>query len=329
MNISVRPPVTALPLIAAAFTLVVWSSAFAAISYGLQAFAPAELALLRFLVASLVFALPVAFGLIKLPPRRDWPAVVVLSLLGMSVYQLSLGYAMTRVPAGSAAVIVSLAPGVTAALAALRLGESLGRRILIGLAVAFAGALLVTLGSGRTIRFEPMALLVLVSVLVTSIYFVGQKPLLQRTTPLGFTAASIFVGTLGLLPFGLHLPEKLALASTPQIASAIWLGLGPTILGYIAWSFALSRAPVSVVSSFLYGQPLLAGLIAWLWLGQTMGSLAILGGALTLVGVALTVRGARKPAVVPVAAPVVAAPALSKLCNACVALWHGAQVQIR
>ena len=329
MNISVRPPVTALPLIAAAFTLVVWSSAFAAISYGLQAFAPAELALLRFVVASLVFALPVAFGLIKLPPRRDWPAVVMLSLLGMTVYQLSLGYAMTRVPAGSAAVIVSLAPGVTAALAALRLGESLGKRILVGLAVAFAGALLVTLGSGRTIRFEPMALLVLVSVLVTSIYFVGQKPLLQRTTPLGFTAASIFVGTLGLLPFGLHLPEKLVLASTPQIASAIWLGLGPTILGYIAWSFALSRAPVSVVSSFLYGQPLLAGLIAWLWLGQTMGSLAILGGALTLAGVALTVRGARKPVDVPVAAPVVAKPALAKLCHACVALWHGAQVQIR
>jgi drug/metabolite transporter (DMT)-like permease len=329
MNISVRPPVTALPLIAAAFTLVVWSSAFAAISYGLQAFAPAELALLRFLVASLVFALPVAFGLITLPPRRDWPAVVVLSLLGMTAYQLSLGYAMTRVPAGSAAVIVSLAPGVTAALAALRLGESLGARILIGLAVAFAGALLVTFGSGHTIRFEPMALLVLVSVLVTSIYFVGQKPLLQRTTPLGFTAASIFVGTLGLLPFGLHLPEKLALASMPQIASAIWLGLGPTILGYIAWSFALSRAPVSVVSSFLYGQPLLAGLIAWLWLGQTMGTLAIVGGALTLVGVALTVRGARKPTVVPIAAPVVAAPPLSKLCNACVALWHGAQVQIR
>jgi len=89
----------------------------------------------------------------------------------------------------------------------------------------------------------------------------------------------------------------------------------------------LSRAPVSVVSSFLYGQPLLAGLIAWLWLGQTMGTLAIAGGALTLVGVALTVRGARKPAVVPPAPA--AKPALAKLCHACVALWHGAQVQIR
>jgi drug/metabolite transporter (DMT)-like permease len=322
MNISVRPSVTVLPLLAAAFTLVVWSSAFAAISYGLQAFAPAELALLRFLVASLIFAVPVTLGWIKLPPRSDWPAIALLAVLGMSVYQLSLGYAMTRVPAGSAAVMISLAPGVTAALAALRLGESLGKRIVVGLAIAFGGALLVTLGSGRTISFEPMALLVLVAVLVTSIYFVWQKPLVQRSSPLGFTALSIFFGTLGLLPFGLHLPEKLALASSSQIVSAIYLGIGPTVVGYILWSFAISRAPVSVVSSFLYGQPLLAGLIAWVWLGQTMGTLAILGGALTLVGVALTVRGAARK-------PPAALLALPRPGVACAIVSHGAVIQIR
>lgn len=325
MDIRTRSVVAALPLLAAGVTIFIWSSAFPAISYGLQAFAPAELALLRFLVASLVFALPVAFGLIKLPPRRDWPAVVVLALLGMSVYQLSLGYAMTRVPAGSAAVIVSIAPGVVAALAAMRLGEALGARILAGLAIAFVGAVFVTFGSGRAIHFEPMALLVLVAVFATSIYFVFQKPLLQRTTPIGFTAASVFVGTLGLLPFGVHLPEKLALASGAQVAGAIWLGIGPTVLGYLAWSFALSRAPVSVVSSFLYAQPLIAGVLAWLWLGQTMGALAIAGGALTLVGVLLTVRGAPKVAPVPKALPAPRKPHDLT----CAIAPHGPAIQLR
>lgn len=321
MDIRSRSALAVLPLLAAGATIFIWSSAFPAISYGLQAFAPAELALLRFLVASAIFAVPVAFRWIALPPRRDWPAVIVLALLGMTVYQLALGYAMTRVPAGSAAVIISIAPGVVAALAALRLGEVLGARMLVGLAVAFVGALFVTFGSGRAVRFEPMALLVLVAVLATSVYFVFQKPLLQRTTPIGFTAASIFVGTLGLLPFGLHLPEKLALASGAQFASAIWLGVGPTVLGYIAWSFALSRAPVSIVSSFLYAQPLIAGVLAWLWLGQTMGALAIAGGALTLVGVVLAVR--RAPAAAPAPRP------RSTLVRTCAALWHGVQVQIR
>jgi drug/metabolite transporter (DMT)-like permease len=326
MDTRTHPVLAALPLLAAGVTIFIWSSAFPAISYGLQAFAPAELALLRFLVASAIFALPVAFGWITLPPRHDWPAVVVLALIGMTVYQLSLGYAMTRVPAGSAAVIVSIAPGVVAALAALRLGEALGARVLVGLAIAFVGALFVTFGSGRAIRFEPMALLVLVAVFATSIYFVFQKPLLQRASPIGFTAASIFVGTLGLLPFGLHLPEKLALASGAQVASAVWLGVGPTVLGYIAWSFALSRAPVSVVSSFLYAQPLIAGVLAWLWLGQMMGALAIAGGALTLVGVLLTVRGAPKAAPLPKAlpAPRPVAPELT-----CAIAPHGPAIQLR
>ena len=326
MDTRSRPVLAALPLLAAGVTIFIWSSAFPAISYGLQAFAPAELALLRFLVASATFALPVAFGWITLPPRRDWPAVVVLALLGMTVYQLSLGYAMTRVPAGSAAVIVSIAPGVVAALAALRLGEALGARVLVGLAIAFVGALFVTFGSGRAIRFEPMALLVLVAVFATSIYFVFQKPLLQRASPIGFTAASIFVGTLGLLPFGLHLPEKLALASGAQVASAVWLGVGPTVLGYIAWSFALSRAPVSVVSSFLYAQPLIAGVLAWLWLGQVMGVLAIAGGALTLVGVLLTVRGAPKAAPTPKALP---APRPVSPDLTCAIAPHGPAIQLR
>lgn len=316
MNIAIRS--TTLPLLAAAGTILLWSSAFPAISYGLQAFAPAELALLRFIVASLVFAVPVALGWIRLPPRSDWPAIGVLALIGMTAYQLSLGYAMTRVPAGSAAVILSLAPGVTAALAALRLGETVGRRRVIGLAIAFAGALLVIVGAGRSFRVEPMALLVLVSVLATSVYFVWQKPLLQRTTPLGFAAASVFAGTLGLLPFGLHLPDKLALASTAQIGGAVYLAVAPTVLGYVAWGYAIARAPVSVVSSFLYAQPLLAGVIAWFWLGQTMAALAIVGGVVTLAGVVLSVRSVAAPRARP-----------SAIVRACTALWHGAQVQIR
>ncbi len=295
MNLPFRQSPAVLPLFAAGLALVFWSSAFAAIAYGLRAFSPAELSLLRFGIASAVLAIPVALGAIRLPPRRDWPAVAVLALIGMTVYQLSLGYAMTRIPAGAAAVIIALAPGVTSALAALRLGETLTARMGVGLAVAFAGVVLVTLGSGRELRFEPMALLVLVAVFATSVYFVWQKPLLARTDALGFTTASIFAATLGLLPFGLHLPEKIALASTAQLVSAAYLGLVPTVFGYVCWNWALSRASASTVSSFLYVQPLLAGLIAWLWLGQTLGALAVAGGALAIGGVVLTIRGSRAP----------------------------------
>ena len=297
----------ALPIVAAGVAVLLWSSAFAGIAYALRAFTPAELSLLRFGVASLCLLPAVAVGAIRLPPRRDWPAVALLALIGMSVYQLCLGYALTRIPAGSAAVIIALAPGVTAALAAMRLGEKITARMGLGLGVAFFGVILVTVGSGRSVKFEPMALLALVAVVVTSIYFVWQKPLLARTNALGFTTASIFAGTLGLLPFGLHLPAKLAEVSAGPLLCGVYLGIVPTVFGYVFWNWALSRAPAAQVSSFLYLQPLLAGVIAWVWLGQKPGTLAMVGAAFALGGVVLTLRGA--PAAKPVL-PLAVAPAV-------------------
>jgi len=295
-------------LIAASVAILTWSSSFAGIAYGLKAFTPAELSLLRFLVASAVLAVPVASGLIKLPPLRDWPAILALGLIGITLYQLMLGYAMTRISVGAAAVGIALSPGVTSALAAFRLGEKISRRAIVGLAIAFSGVVLITVGAGREVRFEPMTLLTLVAVLATSIYFVWQKPLLVRTTSVSFTVASIFAGTLGLIPFGLDLPIKVASVPHAQLWSAAYLGVVPTIVGYFCWNFALSRAPASKVSSFLYVQPLVASVIAWFCLGQVPTVATAMGGLLAISGVVLTVRSARTA---PTSASVPAATAAS------------------
>lgn len=293
-----------LALWAALLTVVTWSSSYAAISYGLRVFTPGELALLRFLVASVCFAVPVAFGIIKLPPLRDWPAVIVLGLIGQVAYQLLLGYGMTQVSAGGASVIISMVPGVTAVLAVLRLKESVSRRAVVGLAIAFAGTLLVTLGRGHEVSFQPMALLIFGAVLCSSSYFVFQKPLLTRSSALGFTAATLFVGTLGMLPLGLQLPHKLAHIPAAQWWSVLYLGLVPTVIGFFCWSFALSRAPASRVSSFLYLQPIGAFIIAWFWLGEVPAWLTATGAALAIGGVVLATTKLKLPALRPLRAAV-------------------------
>lgn len=286
--ITANPPTERLAYAAAGLTLLVWSSSYAAISYGLQVFTPGELALLRFSIASVCLAALVIMGLIKLPPLGDWPALIVLGLIGSTIYQLCLGYSMTRLSAGAAAVVISMIPGVTSVLAVLRLKERLSRRAVIGLGVAFAGTLLVTLGRGHAIRFEPMAFLALVAVLCSSVYFVWQKPLFARSGPMGVAAASMFAGTLGFIPFGLSLPHKLLLVPHTQLYSALYLGVFPTVVGFLSWSWALSRAPASRISSFLYLQPLIACAIAWVWLGDIPTWLTVMGGTLSIAGVILT-----------------------------------------
>ncbi len=282
-----KPVMTPATLLLASGTIITWSSAFPAISFGLEHFTAGQLAFLRFLIASACFALLVPLKVIRVPPLRMLPKIALLGVVGIAAYQLLLGFAMNKVQAGAASVLIALSPVVTSLLATWRLGEPLTRRMLLGLAVAFAGAVSVSLGGGSGIGFEPLALLIFVSVICTSAYFVFQKPLLREINSLDFTAFSIMFGTLALLPFAGGATERLMTASSAQLLSLLWLGLAPSFIGYLLWNLALSRAPAGPVSMLLYIQPLLSSAIAWVWLGQVPTILTVIGGVILIIGVML------------------------------------------
>jgi drug/metabolite transporter (DMT)-like permease len=110
------------------------------------------------------------------------------------------------------------------------IGERLTLRTWLGLAVALLGTVLAVLASGQRVEVDPKALLVLVCVLVSAVYFVGQKALFARSSMLGVTAFTFYAGTLAALPFGWQLPQALAAASWPHISALLWLGEVPNAL---------------------------------------------------------------------------------------------------
>lgn len=285
-------------LIYIAIALITWSSAYAAIAYALASFTPGEVALARLAIGSLCFAALMAAKRVPMPQRRDWLQLAALGVFGLTVYHICLNYAETRIASGTAAILISLVPAATAALSAIWIGERLTSRMLAGLAVALIGVVLVVLASGKQVTFQPMAALVLVSVLSSAVFFVGQKPLFVRNNMIGVTAFGFFAGTLGALPFGLGLPHALMTAPLSHSAALLWLGIAPTFVGYLAWNAALHRASASQVSSFIYFSPPIAVLIGWVWLGERPGLLTLVGGAITVGGVALAnaKRRARAPA---------------------------------
>jgi drug/metabolite transporter (DMT)-like permease len=271
-----------------AVAMLTWSSAYAAIAYGLAGFTPGEIAFARLLLGSICFILWMRLRRLPLPPLAAWPALLALGVVGLAVYHLCLNYAETRIASGTAAIIIALAPAATAAASALWLGERLSGRAVGGLAIALAGVVLVVVTGGDSVSFQPKAVLVLVSVLATAIYFTLQKPLSQRYGAEGVTTVTILGGTLGTLPFAMGLPHALLAAPHSRVAALIWLGLGPTFLGYLTWNMALYRASVSKVSSFIYFGTPIALLISWLWLGERPGWATLIGGTVVVGGVILT-----------------------------------------
>jgi len=274
-------------LIAMAGLLLFWSSAFAAIRVALTDYGPGELALLRFLTASAVLGIYAVTSRMRLPLLRDLPLILTLGLLGITGYHLSLNIGELTVTAGSASLIIASAPVFTALLAWFFLGERFRAAGWLGVAISFIGVSLITLGEGKLLQLEPGALLVLLAAVLVSAYNVLQKRFITRYRPLEFTTYVIWAGTIPLLPF---LPSLIAAVRVAPIAAtgaALYLGVFPAAIAYALWVYALSRSPASRVASFLYLNPVLAIMIAWIWLGEIPTWLSFFGGTLSITGVIL------------------------------------------
>ncbi|GGJ82866.1 DMT family transporter [Deinococcus aquiradiocola] len=304
-----------LSLGAVLFTIVFWASAFAGIREGLRAFTPEHLALYRFLVASAVLGGYAVLKRFPLPSRPDALRILAVSVCGISLYHVLLNIGELSVPAGTASLIIAAGPVFTALLAARFSGERLNATGWIGTAVSLAGVTLIVLGNPGSLHattqglsglhattqglsslhaptqgalsFTQGALLILAAALFTSVYFVFQRPILKRVPPAQFTVWSLIAGTIPMLVFLPGLGAQLAQAPVRAHLAVVYLGVFPSALAYLSWTFAISRVGAGRTTSFLYVSPVFAILIAWLWLHETPALLSVLGGLIAVGGVIL------------------------------------------
>jgi len=276
--------------------ILLWASAFAGIRAGLIGYSPFELASLRFLIASFVLLVYGAAVGLRPPARKDLPALAGLGLFGFAVYHLALNYGEQTVSAGAASMLIASGPIFTSLLATAFLGERLRIWGWLGILLGFIGVALIAAGEGSGASFEPGTFWIILAAFSASLYFVFQKPLHGRYSPLELTTYTLWAGTLWMLPFAPGLLGTIRQAPLPTTWSVIYLGLGPAALAYVLWNYALSRLPASRVSSFLYLSPVLAIFIAWLWLGEMPTALSLVGGFLALSGVWITNVWGRTPA---------------------------------
>ncbi len=290
---------------AIAITLLLWASAFAGIKAGMRltpegaigpdGYGPGEVALLRFAVASLVLIGYALYTRMSLPRKEDLPRIAIGGLLGITIYHLALNFGEVRVSAGAASLLIAAGPVFTAIMSVMFLRERLTWIGWAGIAVAFAGVALISMGESGGFSFEPAAGLVLLAAVSTAGYFIVSKRGLRAYSALQWTAFTIWAGTIPMLVFAPGLVRAMPHAAPSATLAIVYLGVFPAAIAYVLWSYALSRMPASLLSTFLYLSPVLAMAIAWVWIAEVPQALTIIGGLIAIAGVVIVQTKGQPP----------------------------------
>lgn len=268
---------------------LIWGSTYIVTTELLPADRPFIAAMLRVLPAGLLLVLCCR----QLPVRQEWGRLLVLAALNIGAFQALLFVAAYRLPGGLAAVVGAIQPLLLMALlwglegrrpaqlaiAASVLGMAGMAALLLspdsqwdalGIAAAFIGMACMALGTYLTQRWQ------------TSLSL------------LPFTGWQLLLGGLMLLPPALLLDPPLPALSLAQGLGYAYLSLFGALLAYLLWFRGIARLSPVAVSSLSLLSPVIAVVIGWAVLGQSLTGLALLG-LLTVLGSILAVQWAALP----------------------------------
>jgi drug/metabolite transporter (DMT)-like permease len=277
-----------------------WGASFVATKAALREAAPFTILVLRFgMGVAVLLATVAARGHMRAPRGREFGTFALLGFVGVLVHQLLQVNGLRFTTATNTGWMVALIPVFTALLARLLLGERLPPPKLAGIALAFAGALVVA-SRGRIDRASfglPSHfgdLLVFLSAPNWAVFSVLSKPAL-RTRPAALVMTWVLLfGWAMLLPFfaaGRGWEDLGRLTTTGWTALA-FLGLLCSGVAYVFWYDSLGAADASHVAVFLYVEPLVTMAVAAWLLHEPITSPVLAGGATILAGVWLVNRPA-------------------------------------
>jgi drug/metabolite transporter (DMT)-like permease len=276
------------------FLSIIWGIAFDAISIAVEHLSPVNLALLRWLIAGAGYIVLLPFvGKTKVKfDSKDLPRLLLISFANVPLYHLSLNYGETSVSAGVAGLLVSLGPILIALLSRIMLKEKIGKQLVIALAVATLGAILLSVSqltgpSGSIVG----VLEVITTAVAYAVFAVFSKPLVTKYGALPIAIRAGTIGTLMLLPL-LSQSFVVQVSALPPIgwAAVLYLSMISTVLGYCMFYILISRSTVTRLSIQLYLIPIVAVIGGVVILGQQVTVFTIVGGATLLLAIALATR---------------------------------------
>lgn len=302
--------------VALATVYVIWGSTYLAIRVAVETLPPFLMAGARFMIAgAALLAFAIRRGDVE-GDRVGWPQWRAAAIVGGLLLLGGNGgvvWAEQRVSSGVAALIVATVPIWMALFAARRDREGIRARAGIGLALGFAGTVLLARTSGAdggAVNLAGTLALVFASISWAFGSVLAPKLALPKR-PMVTTGMEMLAGgallTLAGIATGEVADVHFEAFSRASLIAFAYLVIAGSLAGFSAYSWLLHNTSPQIASTYAYVNPMIAVFLGWAILSEPVSGMTILAAALIIGAVALIVLGAsarRVPA--PIEAPAVA-----------------------
>lgn len=311
-----NPPRTALVAAALLAVYLVWGSTYVAIRIAVQTLPPFLLACVRFLVAgALLYAWTIGRGGRApadgaadrdAPPSpsdpigpRQWAAATLVGGLLLLGGNGLVVWGEQTVPSGLAALIVATVPLWMALLGRVLLGQRMARLSVVGVLLGFAGVAVLLSPAGDGGADPAGTAVICLAALSWGLGSVWSRRLPLPRRPAVATALEMLGGGALLTTvaavggeFGRVDLGAVTLASWAALAYLVVFG---SLVAFSAYVWLLANVRSDLASTYAYVNPLVAVLLGWALLGETVTARTLLGGAVIVVAVGLVLAGRRQP----------------------------------
>lgn len=264
---------------------VIWGSTYLGIYYAGRTIPPLFAASTRFITAGLLMtAIVLARGGTLRASRRALGTCAIVGILLPGANSV-LFFAERNVPTGLASLLIASVPLWVAVLRLTR--ERLPWQVLAGVGVGFAGVAVLAQPSGGA-KWWGVALCFLSATMWATGSFFSAR-LEMPADPFAATALEMLVGGFVMLPFSLFTVHHFS-PDASSIAGWVYLVLMGSIVGYTAYVWLLANAPLGMVSTYAYVNPIVAITLGVIFRGEHLSWRLAIGAVIVVAAVALVVR---------------------------------------
>ncbi|WP_394661033.1 DMT family transporter [uncultured Acinetobacter sp.] len=266
-----------------ALTVLCWGYSPIGVHSALMAYRSEQIALLRFILASLFLLVLVAKKGIQPLKIKDLPALGILGIFSVTLHHLLINAGQQYVSAVASSILSQSIPLFTLLISAFVLKQRIQLKqwgcILLGL----VGAVLVITADRGVEPPSLYSLFIVLAAVAWAIYFNLYKKFALNYDVLSMMCYVIWLGTLPLLLFSPHLPQAVMAASWQANLSIVLLGIFPSALAHVLWGSVLKTLPLTQASSFLYCTPLVAIALGLIMTGERPSLGVLIGGAVIIM----------------------------------------------